>query len=615
MKHFLLTLTLLLFAGGGVWGGTVSPAPAVISGSCGSSGDIVVTGSGTSAVIDGMDMANSCETDVQGPNDEPGQKDLNMYCAKLGPTSNSSFFYWSWDEINWSGKNTGDACILLDSNANGLVDLAICLSVHNNGEFMNMRLFRCEGDQATDRCFGSVELTPPADGFLTHCCVESNSAVDPFYDAQSSKKTGDNYPLDTLARCQVFLQDFAAPNIAFVDVCSYPSLQPNSDPSDCILTKFCSVDSDCAPRNDNGCWRGYCDQTLGVCRSEPLSAGTLCETSGNESFCDGKATCDGAGTCNRGSPLDCSSHGCGTSCQQPTCVEPTVFSVDTDASCGCEPNTTVSDCTGECGGNSECQSGTCDSAGVCQCSNLSGSCTTPSDGPCDVQCQSPVCSVGNCLCGNLPSTTLCESDPPNFCDGKSMCSNGACVTGPAPTCNGGCSTWCEKEVCQNPTVFAYNTDASCVCQSAPEREGQACESDGIQCTIDQCDNAGTCVHPPGECTGCAFACLVGTCTPNPSADEAYLVWDDGCRYNLTDSDGDQLPMAPPAGGTSDPICTNDQLQTLQRMASVFHGEPVSIAGIVMTVVGGVALVAAVALVIVAYRKSRANVGNGGVEMV
>jgi len=614
VNRFTLLLLLVTLFVGATRAGTKTLSPSAVSGDC---GDIAlnVVGSGVDAVIDSMDMGDHCENDVQGPNDEPGQKDLNRYCARVGP-NNSSFFYWSWDEILWSGSNTGDACILLDSNKNGLADLAICVSVEGNGVFQQMRLFRCTGDQATDRCFGSEELVAPAEGFKTHCCVESNSPVDPFYDPSNSKNTGDQYPLDTLARCQVFLADFQIPNIAFVDVCSYPSLQPNSDPSDCVLTRFCKVDSDCPPRNDknNGCWRTYCDANLGVCRSEPLSVGTLCEVSGSESFCDGKATCDGTGVCNPGSPLDCSSHTCGTICQEPVCVEPSTFTVATDASCGCAANVTATVCTSECGGSSECRSGTCN-AGVCGCSNLSGSCNSPT---CDDQCQTPMCSVGNCVCGNLPSTTLCEVGTPDFCDGKSVCKNGACVTQPPPNCSSPCSTWCQKEVCQNPATFDSTTSATCVCQAAPERAGDACEPDSITCTQDICDNSGSCVHHPGQCTGCAVACLNGTCTPNPTIDQQPYVWDDGCIYQLSSLDGDQLDILPPEGGTSNAFCVETS-QSVKKLAQMVSGQqpndPIRAASIAMLTIGLVALVAALGVVAAFLVQRRRAAANDGVAMV
>lgn len=542
----LLQVIILLLA--------TSAAAPTISGNCGGS-PLVVSGSGYSAVIDFMDMKNNCEVDVQGPNDVAGQKDLNRYCAR-NSFNESSFFYWSWDDISWTGSNTGDACILLDANKNGAADYALCLSVHSDGEYMNHRFFRCTSDTAPNRCFGSEEILPPSDGFLSDCCVQSNSPTDPFI-GLNRKTTGDHYPYDTLARCQVFLSDFQVDNLEFIDVCSYPSLQPNSDPSDCVLTKFCADnrgepdDSLCnLPESKrNGCWESFCDPTLGTCRQRPVSVGTVCEDPNNPSFCDGKDVCDGSGNCVSGITVNCSTTNCGTVCQEPFCLEPTTFSSSDEATCSCGPNPSISDCTSECDGDEVCQNGLCQSDGSCSCTNLNKDCSDPRDGPCDSKCQKSACTLGKCLCNNLSNDILCESNPPNFCDGKSRCSDGSCVTSSPPTCDQSCETVCQKELCQNPSVFTVSTDATCVCGVNADKTGLSCEDDGISCTNDLCGLNGICNHTAGSCDGCASACMVGECIVDPTGVD--LVWNDGCRYKFY-----KYYIPSPPLGTKDEFCVD-----------------------------------------------------------
>ena len=572
-----------------------TPTP-VISGTCGDTA-IVVSGVDPAAIIDGMNHDNNCENDVQGPNDNPGQKDLNMYCSRLGPDG-SYEFYWTWDDINWTGQNTGDACLLLDSNNNGLADLALCVSVHDNGVFMDQRFFSC-GDTRPDRCTSSVELTPPTGGFQSTCCVMSNAPVDPFKNVDK-KLQGDAYPYDTLARCQVFLEDFQKAEVVFVDVCSYPSLQPNSAPSDCVLTTQCSSDSDCSPHKANGCWSARCDADLGVCVSTQMPVGTICEVAGSESFCDGKNTCDVSGNCATEPPVDCSGHDCGTICQGPVCVEPSVFDGTQNATCGCQSANAGGDCTSECGGSRECQSGTC-SSGTCSCSNLSGSCSTLSPGlePCDSQCQEQVCSSGLCSCGNLPDTTLCESSPSSFCDGKDVCSSGSCSHGAAPTCNGACSTVCRHQVCQEPSSFAHNTDAICVCVADASQDGATCEGDGIVCTLDQCDANGVCQHPPGTCSGCDVSCFIGNCDPTNAQ-----AWDDGCTYSISANNASYM-LNPPTDGTSNPICGSVDVIAKSLQYTMDNGFSGFTAGsIAMLVIGCVALLAAATFFGIAMYKRR-----------
>src|SRR5436309_1058995 len=73
-----------------------------------------------------------CITDELGPDDVPGQKDLNEWCEP-GPTCSSSSptasLKWQFDDVNWTGSNTGDSCALIDTNRDGLADRAICVTV------------------------------------------------------------------------------------------------------------------------------------------------------------------------------------------------------------------------------------------------------------------------------------------------------------------------------------------------------------------------------------------------------------------------------------------------------------------------------------------------------
>src|SRR5437870_12975110 len=73
-----------------------------------------------------------CITDTLGPDDQPGQKDVDEWCEP-GPTCSSSSttasLRWQLDDVNWSGTNTGDSCALIDTNRDGLADRAICVTV------------------------------------------------------------------------------------------------------------------------------------------------------------------------------------------------------------------------------------------------------------------------------------------------------------------------------------------------------------------------------------------------------------------------------------------------------------------------------------------------------
>src|SRR5689334_15579252 len=62
--------------------------------------------------------AQVCTNDLQGPDDEPGQKDLNQFCAS-GSCGTGSSFSWNFDDTAWSGGNTGDSCMLFDTDNDG----------------------------------------------------------------------------------------------------------------------------------------------------------------------------------------------------------------------------------------------------------------------------------------------------------------------------------------------------------------------------------------------------------------------------------------------------------------------------------------------------------------
>ena len=67
--------------------------------------------------------------DEKGANDLPGQKDLTQFFGFTAPEANSVKIGWSWDEISWSGNNTGDACALFDTDADGMANYAVCVTV------------------------------------------------------------------------------------------------------------------------------------------------------------------------------------------------------------------------------------------------------------------------------------------------------------------------------------------------------------------------------------------------------------------------------------------------------------------------------------------------------
>ena len=186
----------------------------------------------TQAVANHITLANpptfTFTADENGADDQPGQKDLTAH-AVATPSIGDLWVAWKWDVTGLSGNNTGDACALFDTDTDSKVNSALCVTIGQNPAAQlsqSPRVYQC-GDAKVDRCTSTVTQVSPI-----HSVCETNSA-----------STGVTFPggassgTDTQATCHVFLGDLSVGGGAanLVNTCSYPSEQPNSDPSDCVL--------------------------------------------------------------------------------------------------------------------------------------------------------------------------------------------------------------------------------------------------------------------------------------------------------------------------------------------------------------------------------------------
>ncbi len=202
-----------------------------------------------------VSAASVCVSDTAGANDEPGQKDLTRLCIDEANLPTSVQAIWNWDELGTNGANTLDGCALFDSNGDGNINYAACVTTNNNpATFTSLTLYSC-GDAKPDRCTTpATALTGP----YASSCTVNQQATQPF-------ATGTGTPNDTVATCTIVLADFGAANIELVDVCSYPSQQPNSDPSDCVIIQDKSgkleVIKNLVPANNTGLFNLQVDGT------------------------------------------------------------------------------------------------------------------------------------------------------------------------------------------------------------------------------------------------------------------------------------------------------------------------------------------------------------------
>ena len=179
--------------------------------------------------------------DEDGPNDEPGQKDLTQLTIDYDSAPGVVLVTWNWDETGTSGANTLDACSLFDINENLFVDFALCaITVGDPAQQapLSPKAYTC-GDDRVDRCTNQV-LVPDSE-FDSTCTI--GVGVNPF-----------DGGADATASCTILLSDIpGGAEPILVNVCTYPSQIPHSDPSDCVLiprTAFLTVTKIVV--NDNG---------------------------------------------------------------------------------------------------------------------------------------------------------------------------------------------------------------------------------------------------------------------------------------------------------------------------------------------------------------------------
>ena len=182
--------------------------------------------------------------DDAGADDEPGQKDLNWLSIDYGaPGATALTVKWGWDDTATSGANTRDAGSLFDTDGDGFANYSLYVTVATDGSYTT-RLYSCAADSRTDRCAGPAL----AGTFASTATVAVPADSDPFgvpgsADFDAAHVTGNTcratvgcYTQDTVATADIRLADFGNPADAFLlNVCSYPSGEPNSDPSDCVF--------------------------------------------------------------------------------------------------------------------------------------------------------------------------------------------------------------------------------------------------------------------------------------------------------------------------------------------------------------------------------------------
>ena len=269
-----------------------------------------------------------CFCDTAGADDEGGaQKDLNKMCSLITPSSSCPStegfqeIAWNWDKVDFTGANTHDACALFDNNDNGMADFALCASLGGSDRTVvdaTLLLYTCRDDRP-DRCqdaqivgcqFVTDTNYDPTNGdcsenpFLsstlevllrkgpeegdTYSCTDKSTGHTKNSNGDTGCESGnDPKGFDQIANICVSTTDVPA-SAKLIDVCSYPSVNPNSDPSDCVV--FTSCDMIQCP--SDRCFQQSCDPARGRCVQDTSQAdavcndGVKCTLDTCEVFCD-----------------------------------------------------------------------------------------------------------------------------------------------------------------------------------------------------------------------------------------------------------------------------------------------------------------------------------------
>ena len=443
----------------------------------------------------GPPVFNSCQNDVGGANDPSGdgQKDLTKFCIEPGTENFELWTKWNWDETTLTGSGqSGDACSLYDTDDDGNVNRAVCVSWDDGTRLRAVRVFACAKDTRPDNCDDATLLNHCSSDASAPCMQDSDCTVGAtcqLYSPSTGLAVGtpgtrctltlasddpfaddDSYPNDAQAICGVDLGDFEASEAKLVDACSYPSASTPSSASDCILAKQCTLDSQC--NDGNTCTTDYCDTGLGLCR-HTADTGEACE---DGQFCTVNDACTSQGFCEGGGPKDCSASG--DQCHDGTCDETsdscTAGSAKPDGTtCGSGP-------AGECDLQDTCQAGLCvnnvKGSGVACGSSANDDCTNPD-----------TCNgAGLCVPNNAADGINC-GDAGTECTNQDTCLAGAChdngYQGAGVACGSDSDTQCDNpDTCNGSGVCSINNAA----------DGINCGDAGTECTNQDVCQAGVC---------------------------------------------------------------------------------------------------------------------------
>ena len=207
--------------------------------------------------------AQECKVDPNGVDDAPNQQDMTELCVEPGSSPFEMTVSFNFDDTAWSGSNTGDGCILFDTDRDFAANYALCITVEGGApatqKDSSPRLFLCD-DASPDKCSGPIEIGSP----FSQCYVNIGGSepggedADPFANyprAPNACRGLDCRTEDTFVICFIEINDFMPGEfcnsgtcdqsgtacssdfncVPISEACAIVSQQPQSgDPKDCI---------------------------------------------------------------------------------------------------------------------------------------------------------------------------------------------------------------------------------------------------------------------------------------------------------------------------------------------------------------------------------------------
>lgn len=396
----------------------------------------------------GPAAAMRCIVDVDGANDDPGQKDVTQFCVGLGQNQPFDVHAMaSFDLTGLGGSNTADLCLLFDSDTDGKINAAVCTTLSGDpAKVSDVRLLTCS-DSWSDKCGAAVQINT-CSGSGTSCLSDANCSAGESCAATFNSRclaaqmpsdpfpAGDNSPMDTVVSCAVDLDEFGAAGIGgrLINMGAYSSSSLSSDLSDAVLPPMCEGDADCGAGE-------VCHIASGECYKPKVTGCT-----GN-SQCAEDELCDvGTGVCVPGGCNDDADCTAGKVCnvEAGVCETPVDTGCNEDVDCAlglvCDVTTGACENAGQaCTIDSDCGAGqVCNATtGLCEDATGGNTCATNSD--CVVN---EVCHPSSATCIDPNETCSSDAECP---DGK-VCnlSIGFCERVDLPVCGGG-QVACDAE--------------------------------------------------------------------------------------------------------------------------------------------------------------------------